>query len=82
MMASLTPSHTYAFADALKKGDVFSVYRDGRDEVRVIAEPELRKNLVGEKSFVVLRVNRLRPRASGEVILCPTNVVYVRNKKD
>lgn len=78
-MASLIPSHRCIFADALELDDVFSMYRDGRDEMHVIAAPEHRKNLVGEKSFIVLRVNRLRPRETGEMILCPHNVVYVRN---
>lgn len=78
-MASRVPLHRIIFADALELDDVFSLRRDGRDEMRVIAAPERRKNLVGERSFVVLRVTRLRPRETGEMILCPSNVVYVRN---
>lgn len=81
MMPSLIPSHVSVFADALKLYDIFSLYRDGRDEMRVIAAPEHRKNLVGERSFVVLRVSLLKPHALGEMTLCPYNVVYVKNKK-
>lgn len=81
-MVSYIPTHRSVFADALKLYDVFSLYRDGRDELRVIAQPEHRKNLVGEKGYVVLRVNRLRPHEIGEMILCPHNTVYIKNKKD
>lgn len=78
-MASIVPTHHSVFADALELYDVFSLHRDGRNEVRVIGQPELRKNLVGERSYIVVRVNRLRPHAMGEVILRPSEVVWVRN---
>lgn len=81
-MTSLKPSYVSAFADSLAMYDVFSMHRDGRDAVRVISNPERRKNLIGEKSYIIMKVNRLHPHGVGEMILCPSNVVYVKSKRD
>jgi hypothetical protein len=80
-MASLIPTHVCIFADALELDNVFSLYRDGHDEMRVIAEPEKRKNLVGQKTYIVIRVSHLLTHETGEMILCPSNSVYLKNKE-
>lgn len=78
-MARHKPAYVSAFADSLVLYDVFSLYRDGRDAVRVISNPEHRTNLVGNKTYIVMKVNKLKPHEVGEMILCPSNVVYVKN---
>lgn len=76
------PTYSPAYADSLKLYDTFSLYRDGRDALRVISSPERHKNLVGERTYVVMTVTRDGPHERGEMILCPHNTVYIKNKKD
>lgn len=80
-MVSIVPTHRPVFADELALYDVFSLYRDGRDEMRVISVPEHHRNLVGDKLYIIVRVNRMDPHAVGEMIFLPTNLVYIRNTR-
>lgn len=77
-MVSRIRTHEPAFADSLNLYDIFSIYRDGRDEMRVISQPEHRKNLVGERSYIVVKVSRLKSNAVGEMTFTMTTPVFVR----
>ena len=66
------------FADAIEKGDVFSLYRDGSEPVEVTDEPVKIKNLVGERRHVVLDVRLPGTQQTGAMIFSPSHVVYVR----
>lgn len=78
-MASLTRPFVTHFADHLTEGDVFSVYRDGTQTVRITAPPVRIKNLVGERSYVIVQVARTSDtRITGQMVLAPASVVYVR----
>lgn len=65
------------FADALSLNDVFSLSRTVGARMRVIREPERHSNLVGERSYIVLRVSLLGSAAVGEMIFSPSNMVYI-----
>jgi hypothetical protein len=82
-MASLTRAFVSRFADALTEGDIFSVYRDGEFPVRVTTPPVHIKNLVGDRSHVVVQVERVDgPGTTGQMILNPCTVVYVRRTQE
>ena len=75
------PTHHTAFADELQLYDVFSLYRDGREEMRVIGTPLKQQNLVGERSHVLVRVTLVGSDTTGDMIFRPANIVHVRRKE-
>lgn len=79
-MSSLVPTRRREFADKLKLYDVFSVYPDGRDEVRVISNPEIHTNLVGTRKYITFKGDRINPHGVGNMIVPLTSTVYIRNK--
>ncbi len=81
-MANLKTLWRPTFADAVKRGAVLSVHRDGSEPVEVIAEPVRAKNLVGERSFVHLRARLWGTDFEGDMTFAASNVVYVRAGRD
>jgi hypothetical protein len=70
------------FADAVSKGDVLSLRRDGGSPVKVYAPPIRIKNLVGERNHVILHVHLLDDDSkTGQLIFSPSNVVYIQAKE-
>jgi hypothetical protein len=77
-MKTTMPRFHAHFADAISKGDTFSLRRDGDSPVKVYAPPINIKNLVGERRHVILHVHLLDDdRKTGRMIFSPSNVVYV-----
>lgn len=81
-MVSLKTTFRSRFADAVECGDVISVFRDGSELVEVYTQPVRVKNLVGERRHVILRVRLCGTEVEGQLILAPSNVVYVRTVED
>lgn len=65
------------FADELELGHVFSVFRDGRDPLVVTAKPQLHRNMVGEKSYIIVQV-KSRSGTVGQMIFPKTSPVFLR----
>jgi hypothetical protein len=84
-MSSYVPEYRPRFADSLTKGSVFSVHRDGSAPVRVTSQPEKIKNMIGERTHVVMWVRPYipgdeTPVDDGRMIFAPSNVVYVQQQ--
>lgn len=82
-MASLVRPFTSHFADSLTQGDVFTVYRSGEHLMRVTAVPVIISNLIGDRRHVIVQVAKVNaPQITGQMILSPSNVIYIRHTKD
>jgi len=83
MVSRHTRPFTSHFADYLTEGDVFSVHRDGKLPVRVVGSPVVVKNLVGDRSHVMLKVVMVSsPGTTGQMILNPSSVIYIYRKEN
>lgn len=81
-MTSLKPLYRPRFADALAKGDVFSLCRTGTGPVVTVTDdPVTVRNFVGSRRLVRLTVCLLDTTDEGDMYFAPSNVVYVRTEE-
>jgi hypothetical protein len=72
---------TPVFADQLVQSNIFSPYLDGHDAVRVISPPTVVRNLVGERTYVTMRVSHMKTNEVGHMTLPASTTVYLKNTK-
>lgn len=69
------------FADALMEGNVVSLRQDGKRAFVVTSQPVRVPNLVGERTSVMFQARLAHAPTTGQMILSPANVVYIRHEK-